>query len=740
MKRKLFSFALCLALILTLAPAALATDDPPAEEAATVLTRTQMLDLTAGEVSYQSTETETNSETHVTTNKIKPGATTANITDTAEGWAWYPNGTTVDSTVDGSTGGTTYSGAVLVLSGLNLEVTITPDKPVDYALVFPSGTTVVTAKGSTNTVKLIGGGTAAVCVTGDKQIAFTGAGTLSAIGGQYGLKCDLVDVNSCSGTLNASGTGENSSGILCCQFNQNGGTVTATGTGTNSNGILGDVNIIGGGTLTAQGGYAAIQGCFAFMGASTAYVHCIGGTYGVLGGTLNFESGMGANSCFEAEAGYSVLYGAAGSTFNEILMIPRRNGVFSNGHYGGGVPCQMPRKMIVFGGPYRPDPDDPLPSESPVPVTASADVDQGQNSVEVSTRISDSTALVELSTGAQVKASSEALSVDASSLGSGVTAVEVGQMLVNCAAESGGLAVTLPNGNKVEFAKEAVQGAAQAASGEPLKLSLTTGNVADSSVRTALKGETPTAVFDLNISKGGEELHKFGGTVTATASYSLPAGGQDAYDMLHLTGGLPMQVTAWSATTASVTWPTTSASPFVLVKKGSVQTEAPFTDVASNSWAYTGVKYCWYYGMVHGTSADAFSPVAALTRAQLWTILARLDGQTLSGDMTAARTWAVSIGITDGTAPETGVTRQQLAATLWRYAKYKNYDVSVGEDTNILSYDDAFGVSEYAIPAIQWACGAGVMNGSGNKLLSGDTATRAQAAAMLMRFCQNTIK
>lgn len=82
------------------------------------------------------------------------------------------------------------------------------------------------------------------------------------------------------------------------------------------------------------------------------------------------------------------------------------------------------------------------------------------------------------------------------------------------------------------------------------------------------------------------------------------------------------------------------------------------------------------------------------------------------------------------------ITREQFAAMLWRYAKTEGYDVSVGEDTNILSYKDFADLSEYAISAMQWACGAGVINGTGDgsTLTPQGQATRAQAAVMLMRF------
>ena len=78
---------------------------------------------------------------------------------------------------------------------------------------------------------------------------------------------------------------------------------------------------------------------------------------------------------------------------------------------------------------------------------------------------------------------------------------------------------------------------------------------------------------------------------------------------------------------------------------------------------------------------------------------------------------------------------------LYRYAQYKKYDVSVGENTNILSYADSDQLGEWAVPAMQWACGAGLINGTGDgsTLSPQGQATRAQAAVMLMRFCENEV-
>ena len=138
-----------------------------------------------------------------------------------------------------------------------------------------------------------------------------------------------------------------------------------------------------------------------------------------------------------------------------------------------------------------------------------------------------------------------------------------------------------------------------------------------------------------------------------------------------------------------------------------------------------------------GTGGSAFDPGGTVSRQQVWMILARMAGAD-SADMAAAKAWAVDSGISDGTSPGGAVTRQQFAALLYRFAVMMGYDVSVGESTNILSYADAFDAAEYAIPALQWACGAGIIHGTGDgsTLSPQGTATRAQAAVMLERFCE----
>ncbi|WP_455152497.1 S-layer homology domain-containing protein [Butyricicoccus sp.] len=180
------------------------------------------------------------------------------------------------------------------------------------------------------------------------------------------------------------------------------------------------------------------------------------------------------------------------------------------------------------------------------------------------------------------------------------------------------------------------------------------------------------------------------------------------------------------------------------VKATETPSKTTFNDVSANDWFASAVDYVTGKGMMNGTAANTFSPKANTTRGMLMTVLARHAGEDTTGGSVwyeKGMNWAKANGVSDGTNPQVNITREQLAAMLYRYAQNKKYDVSVGEDTNILSYTDAQTISQYAIPAIQWACGAGVMNGkSGSKLDPKGYATRAEVAAMLMRFCENVEK
>lgn len=162
--------------------------------------------------------------------------------------------------------------------------------------------------------------------------------------------------------------------------------------------------------------------------------------------------------------------------------------------------------------------------------------------------------------------------------------------------------------------------------------------------------------------------------------------------------------------------------------------DLPFTDVTSTDWFYNDVKYAYENGLMTGTSGTAFSPGAPVTRGMVMTILARREGirtDRYTPWYAAGCEWAKANGISDGSNPEAPVTREQLAAMLYRYAALKGRDLTAGENLN---FTDAFDVSAYALPALQWATGEKILTGSNGALNPQATATRAQLAAILHRY------
>ena len=168
-----------------------------------------------------------------------------------------------------------------------------------------------------------------------------------------------------------------------------------------------------------------------------------------------------------------------------------------------------------------------------------------------------------------------------------------------------------------------------------------------------------------------------------------------------------------------------------------IENSKDFADVPDSYWGADAVDFATSRELFNGTSETAFTPDGNMTRAMIVTVLARYEGVDTSTGNTwydAGRDWAMAAGISDGTNMDGTLTREQLATILYRYAQSKGYDVSIGEETNILSYVDALDISEYAIPAMQWACGTGIMEGADGRLSPQDEATRVQVATMLMRF------
>ena len=193
---------------------------------------------------------------------------------------------------------------------------------------------------------------------------------------------------------------------------------------------------------------------------------------------------------------------------------------------------------------------------------------------------------------------------------------------------------------------------------------------------------------------------------------------------------------------------------FALIEDETVK--ANFADVAADAWYADAVQYVYENGMMSGTSETTFSPDLTTTRGMIVTILYRMEnepavtGTTAFTDVAAdqyyanAVAWAAQNGIVSGTtattfAPNNAITREQMAAILYRYAQFKGYDVSVKADLSV--YTDAAQVSTYATDAMAWANGAQLITGTSQAMQTpASNATRAQVATILMRFCENIAK
>ena len=181
----------------------------------------------------------------------------------------------------------------------------------------------------------------------------------------------------------------------------------------------------------------------------------------------------------------------------------------------------------------------------------------------------------------------------------------------------------------------------------------------------------------------------------------------------------------------------------------------PFTDVRESDWFYEDVAFAYENGLFAGTSDTTFSPNASMTRAMLVTVLYRLEGQPAvngrsgfsdvqyNGYYEDAVTWAADNGIVNGIStstfsPSVNVTREQMAAILYRYAQYKKYNTAASSSLN--SFSDHTSVSGYAVASLQWSVAEKLVNGSNGKLMPTGNATRAQVAAILHRFVENVAK
>ena len=286
-----------------------------------------------------------------------------------------------------------------------------------------------------------------------------------------------------------------------------------------------------------------------------------------------------------------------------------------------------------------------------------------------------------------------------------------------------------------------------------------TGNTTFTAVWSYIPPANPNYRIDIPAAEGGTvtanpAAAKAGATVTLTAT---PDEGY-AVGTITVTDrfGDAVKVTENADGTYTFTMPNGQ----VTVKATFVETEEPapaepFPDVDENDWFYDEVVYVYENGLMNGVENNQFAPNTATNRAMLATILYRLAGQPdVSGDLpftdvaagqwyTDAVLWAAQNGIVNGLgentfAPMNTLTREQLVTMLYRYAEAEGYDVSAAADLS--GYPDADKVQTYAQEAMSWAVAEGIVEGMDGNLNPAGSATRAQIATILMRFCEGVAK
>ena len=250
-------------------------------------------------------------------------------------------------------------------------------------------------------------------------------------------------------------------------------------------------------------------------------------------------------------------------------------------------------------------------------------------------------------------------------------------------------------------------------------------------------GSSSTKVFVSKAENGSVSIDKTSASKGSTVTVTVKA--KDGYQLDKLTvtdakgNTIPLTDKGNGKYTFVMPEGKVTVTPTFVADNGGQTESKSFADVKDGAWYADAVKYVSDKGLMSGTHADRFSPDSATTRGMLMTVLARYAGKDTTGSnpwYQAGMNWAKANGVSDGTSPNANITREQLVTMLYRYAG------SPKADGSLSSFADAAGVSAYAADAMQWAVANGIVNGSNGKLNPQNNATRAQVAAILMRFCE----
>ena len=259
---------------------------------------------------------------------------------------------------------------------------------------------------------------------------------------------------------------------------------------------------------------------------------------------------------------------------------------------------------------------------------------------------------------------------------------------------------------------------------------------------TGIAEGTGTPYYDLVIdpANGGEVKSV---NAPSGSTFTLPTVSKSGYAFLGWSDGVNTYpagtvITLTSDVTYTATWVRHPDTPYVPEPEEPEEPEVPafpFYDVPTSAWYYTAVKYVYDNKLMDGVDTYVFAPNDTLTRAMVWTIIARMSGVDTTGGNTwyaKAQEWVITNGISDGENPTAAITREEFVTMLWRLAGEPIY---TGDLSRV---PDAGSISTWAQNAMLWSYATGLTEGDENGALTPlATATRAQAAAMIMRFCES---
>lgn len=348
----------------------------------------------------------------------------------------------------------------------------------------------------------------------------------------------------------------------------------------------------------------------------------------------------------------------------------------------------------------------------------------------------------------------ESVVIDFSSLNDSFDTVLVHRSILSTVAESAalGLRLVMPDGKQVNFDQVALSAFEKTGSGD-LKLSVRTvasGELSRGQINTI--GSAP--VYELRVFVGEKEVTDFAGGL---AKVSIPVVGEPAADPVvwRMTSGAKDEVDLRALPCSDDTGAKSyefETSGFSLYVIG----DYPFVDTADSAWYYEDTVFTYGHGLFQGKTRTTFAPLLDMKRCELVTVLWRLEGKPqasgkdfpdVKGDeyFADALAWASANEIilgykSGGFGPYDSITRQQFALVMYRYAKYKGYDVEQGAGFDLAAFVDGDDVSDFAQLAVGWLCGNDIIRGNKGRILPHKSASRTEIAAMLRRFSEGVAK